>query len=129
MTSGVLHWDCKKNGCFNQKKRLKFKILDENLPGKIGFSDIDAITEVNGHFLILEWKPCIGDLPLGQKIMFERMTKGKRFTVFVVAGDAEGMNVESICTIFDGKIKAWAKSTIEVLQKRISNWSAWAKSN
>ncbi len=52
----VMHWDCKQQGCFNQKKRLKFGVFKESLPGRISFSDVDGIVEINGNLLLLEWK-------------------------------------------------------------------------
>ena len=91
----VLHWDCQKHGCFNQKKRLKFRRLSDCLPGRIAFTDIDAITEINGNMLVLEWKDHT-ELTRGQRILFERLTRVCPAAVLVVEGDAEHMIVISV---------------------------------
>jgi hypothetical protein len=99
----------------------------ECLPGKLAFSDIDGITEVNSKFLIIEWKSYEGDIPTGQRIMFERMTASGQFTVFVVNGDAETMVIQSMCVVWNGKVKPWMKCDIGYLKSKITRWAAWAK--
>ena len=79
-----LRWNCAERGCFNTLKRPKIEVFAEALPKRMAFSDVDAITEYRGHFLMMEWKSYRGDIPTGQRIMFERLTVPKRdTTVFV----------------------------------------------
>ena len=122
-----LRWECSKNGCFNQKKRPKIEEFAECLPGKIAFSDIDGITEVNSKFLLLEWKSYASTIPMGQRIMFERMTKGGQFTVFIINGDAESMDISDLCIVWDGKLGSWKTTTLQDIKRRISDWSKWAR--
>jgi metallo-beta-lactamase family protein len=55
-----MRWDCAEQGCFNHKKRPKIELFADCLPGRIAFSDIDAIAEINGNLLLLEWKDPFG---------------------------------------------------------------------
>lgn len=123
-----MRYDCQSKGCFNLKRRPKIEEFAESLPGRIAFSDVDAITEVAGHFLLLEWKSYQGELPIGQRIMFERMTSNtaRRFTVLIVVGDAETMEVESIALIFGGRNRGFESSSLEDVKERIAKWAAWA---
>jgi len=122
-----LRWDCNKDGCFNKKKRPKIEVFAECLPGKIAFSDIDAITEVNGRFLVLEWKSYADDIPKGQRIMFQRMTTGGTFTVFIINGCAESMEIRQLCIVWDGKIHDWVNTTLDDVKTRIKKWVEWVK--
>jgi len=120
-----LRWDCEKRGCFNKKKRPKIEMFADCLPGRCAFSDIDAIAEVNGNFLIQEWKGG-GGLPTGQRIMFERMTSSSPVCVFVVEGNAESMTVTHMTRIWRGVIHAREPSSMESLRGRIAAWAKWA---
>ncbi len=118
-----LRWDCEKRGCFNLKCRPKIEEFADCLPGKIAFSDIDAITEVGGRFLLLEWKSHDGEIPTGQRIMYERMTRLEGFTVVVVAGNAETMEVRSLLVFSAGQGGEWQGCTFEGLKSRIRAWA------
>ena len=122
-----LRWKCDKDGCFNEEKRPKIEEFAECLPGKIAFSDIDAITEINGKFLLLEWKSYAGSIPLGQKIMFERMTDNGKFSVFIIKGNAKTMKVDSMSVVWKGKVGNFNETNLEGLKERISKWAEWAK--
>lgn len=124
----VLYWDCQKHGCFNQKKRLKFRLLSDCLPGRIAFTDIDAITEINGNLLLLEWKEHT-ELTRGQRILFERLTLVCPAAVLVVEGDAEQMTVVSIRTIWCGVVSPPAAANLDRLRKEIQAWAQWAMAN
>ena len=59
--------------------------------------------EVNGNALVLEWKSHAGELPAGQRILYERITRSSHFSVLIVVGDAETMAVEAVAHFFQGK--------------------------
>lgn len=124
----VLHWDCQKQGCFNQKKRVKFRLLSDCLPGRIAFTDIDAITEIKGNLLLLEWKDHT-ELPKGQRILFERLTLGCPATVLVIEGDAEQMSVVSIRMVWRGVIWPPEPADLDRLRREIQAWVQWALAN
>lgn len=122
-----MRYNCEEQGCFNKKHRPKIEEFAECLPGRIAFSDVDAICELNSRFLLLEWKSFRGDIPLGQRIMFERMTGDGRFTVLVVVGDAETMIITDVAFVYQGRNRGFEASSLEDVKSRIKRWAAWAK--
>jgi len=123
-----MRWDCATQGCFNLKKRPKIEVLADCLPGNMAFSDIDAIAEVCGNLLLLEWKSHPG-LGTGQRILFERLTLLCPAVVLVVEGDAETMDVSSTSTIFRGGISPPQPTDLDGLREQIAAWSGWAMAN
>ena len=121
-----LRWDCTKCSCFNIKKRPKIEIFADCLPGKIAFTDVDAIVEIEGNLLLLEWKDHQA-IPTGQRILFERMTLLCPAVVFVVEGDAEHMTVKTISVVWAGKVIPHTPANIETLRMRIKAWANWAR--
>jgi hypothetical protein len=127
--SNPMRWDCKSRGCFNQKKRPKIEQFAECFPGKIAMSDVDGITEINGHFLLLEWKVSKDCITTGQRILYERLTRlgSHLFTVYVVAGDAETMEVEALKVFSNGKGLEWQDRSKETLLASIRKWVAFVQ--
>jgi hypothetical protein len=129
-----MRWNCEKRGCYNIKHRPKIEVFHDIWPGKISMSDVDAIVEVSGNFLLLEWKSVAKELPTGQRIMYERMTQGARFTVLVVTGDAETMCVSSVSLFYNATRypkpprQHWG-TDMDGLRKIMSRWCAHAVKN
>ncbi len=121
-------WNCNRQGCFNLKKRPKIEMFADCLPGRIAFSDIDAVTEISGNLLFLEWKEH-QRICKGQELLFERLTLLCPATVFVVEGDAERMAVDSFRTVWKGKISPPELADINVLRREIAAWKDWALAN
>ena len=120
-------WDCSKSGCFNQKRRPKIEVFAECLPGKIAFSDVDAITEVNGRALVIEWKGAPTALSIGQSLMWKRFTKTCDFTVLCIAGDAETMDISHIRWCYGGVWDShWQTADMQHVKDMISEWGAEA---
>lgn len=124
-----MRWQCSERGCYNVKHRPKIEYFAGALPGKIAMTDVDATTEVNGHFLFLEWKSGEPrDLPTGQRIYAQRLTSlSEKITYVVVCGDAETMEVKAILPVAKGKLHAWQSCDLEGLFERIKRWSTKAK--
>ena len=122
-----LRWDCEKQGCFNKKCRPKIEQFAECLPGRIAFSDVDGIVEINGNFLLLEWKSFLGDIPDGQRIMYEQMTQNDNFTVVIIAGNAETMEIQSVKVVHKGCAGKWQVCTLKELKDKIRAWSTRVK--
>ena len=120
-----MQWDCQAQGCFNWRKRPKIEIFADCLPGKIAFSDVDAIVEIGGNFLMIEWKSH-GDVPRGQRILFQRLTQFAPVTVFIVEGDAETMEVDSIRFVSEGKMEDPFQADQTKLRELITQWNHWA---
>lgn len=81
----TIRHQCEQDGCY--KSRLPdWGILDGCFPRGIKPSDVDGIVEINGWFLMLEWKPLNGFLSTGQRLMFQNITanapKGQALIIF-----------------------------------------------
>lgn len=121
-----LRWNCNERGCFNTLKRPKIELLADALPRKMAFSDVDAITEYKGHFLMLEWKSYVGTIPTGQRIMFERLIRpGRDTTIFVVVGNAETMEVTNLLVYAQGSAREWQACNLDGLKERIREWVSY----
>lgn len=122
-----LRWKCDERGCFNEKKRPKIEQFADCFPGRISFGDVDARVEINGQFLELEWKGQRGPIPSGQKLAFDRLTARGDYTVIVVAGDAESMEVEAIQVLRPGTDPKWRTYDFGQLHSLIVRWAKWAR--
>jgi hypothetical protein len=124
-----MKWDCEKQGCFNEKKRPKIEEFHDCFPGQINFSDVDGIVEIDGRFLLLEWKPHSGQILRGQELMYERITgRGDGdFVVFVVAGDAESMRVSDLSMFVRGRQQPWQCCDLDGLKAQIRRWVEFTK--
>jgi len=126
-----MRWDCNKGGpganCFNRLKRPKLGVFADCFPGQINFGDVDAIVEINGKGLMLEWKEGKQELKTGQRLMYERLTKTQLLTIFVVSGNAEIMAVDGLMIWFLGKTDGWEQSTLDILKQRIKKWVQWVQ--
>ena len=117
-------WDCKKDGCFNDKKRIKLGEFDTCFPRGAGFGDVDAVVEINGSFLLMEWKdPSCGLISGGQWYMFREMTKDGKWTVVIVYGYPETMEIVAIDVISKGNRLGKEPCDLERLRLRVKTWS------
>ena len=120
-----MRWDCATQGCFNVKKRPKIERFADCLPGRIAFTDIDGIVEINGNLLLLEWKDH-QEVGTGQRILFERLTRFCPATVLIVEGNAESMAVESVRIAWGGHIGGPCPADLDHLRKMVHDWAYWA---
>lgn len=119
-----MRWDCEHRGCWKAKCSPNIEYFAHALPRKLAFSDLDGIAEVNGHFLILEWKSHGGELPTGQRILFERLTRlSSKISVVVVDGDPETMETRQVKYVHGGRYSEWRECDLEGLFDRIQKWS------
>lgn len=124
-----MRWDCSKRGCFNVKQRPKIEMFHDCFPGKISFGDVDAIVEINGFGLMLEWKSAPMVIAGGQKIMHERLTVNGTLSVICVAGNAETMEVTHRGIFYNGRWHGWRESNFEALKDAVKRWAVWAKNH
>lgn len=128
-----MRWNCDSSGCFNIKRRPKIEVFSDCFPGLISFGDVDALVEVKGAFCLLEWKGkkangAYPDLGTGQRVALTAFTRlHPNNVVFVVNGDAETMQIDSMQMIFRGKVGATTQVNLSGLKQRISAWAEWAK--
>jgi hypothetical protein len=97
-----LRWDCASQGCFNLRRRPKIEIFADCFPGRISFGDVDGIVEVGGNALLLEWKSEERQLPSGQRLLYQRLTRNGPVSVMIVIGDAETMLIDATAIFADG---------------------------
>lgn len=121
-----LRWNCDERGCFNKKKRPKIEQFADCFPGRISFGDVDARVEINGQFLELEWKGQRGPIPVGQRLTFDRLIARGDYTVFVVAGNAETMEIEAVQILRPDTNPRWRETNFEGLHQLIARWATWA---
>jgi hypothetical protein len=89
----TIRHDCDAGGCY--KDRLPdWSILDGCFPRGIRPSDVDGIVELNGFFLMLEWKGADADVSLGQRRLFQNLTGGSPKGQVLVIYGAKGEPTE-----------------------------------
>jgi hypothetical protein len=123
-----MHWDCDRQGCFNVHRRPKIEVFAECLPGRIAFSDVDGIVEINGNLLVLEWKNG-RYVPRGQALLYSRWTANSPTVAILVVGDAQHMTVDEVAYVAGGKIGEWQTTDLAGLKALIADWSTWALSH
>ena len=117
-----LTWDCERDGCFNKVHRLKFHVFADCFPNKINFSDVDGIVEMKGKVLMLEWKSKKGTLPLGQQIMYTRISITGDTTVLCIVGSAETMECTHYGFFWKGKWNKYRTATLLDIKDFIKRW-------
>lgn len=121
-----MRWKCEERGCFNVKKRPKIEQFCECFPGAISLSDIDGIVEINGYFLILEWKEEPMAIPTGQRIMFGWWVRTGLFTVLCVAGNAETMQITHAMH-YTAANSQWKPKDFSWCWNFMKRWADWAQ--
>ena len=117
--------NCEEKGCWNKQYRPNIEWFYHALPRKLTMSDIDAVAEVNGHVLFMEWKSHLGPLPTGQRILAKRLTELSTKVTYVVVQHGRGnpMDVENIMVVHNGKFSDWQPCDMEELHERVKRWS------
>lgn len=103
-------------------------LLSNQLGGRRGFGDIDAITERHGCFLILEFKhPNAVRVPMGQHILLQKLTEvgDGDITALVVWGERDKPQMAQIYS--RGEAGNRFAITEEALHELIRRWDAWAE--
>ena len=121
-------WDCEKDGCFNKKCRPKIEVFCDCFKDKINFGDVDAIVEIEGKGLMLEWKSKTNRIKLAQEIMYTKLTKTGLLTVIVVFGNAETMQVKRFYQYKYGIKGESIIGNLDDLKMFIRKWCAWSAS-
>jgi hypothetical protein len=128
--------ECKKAGIYNPLKWLKekklgiFSWLEGCFPRGILPTDIDGLSEINGHFLILENKPADvlrnGTVPKGQAYAYAKLIKLGCFTIFWIGHDDVG-NLSCISAWCPGG-KEWEKDPCDksYVKLMVCEWAEWA---
>lgn len=126
MIANPMRWKCDALGCYNKLARPKIEVFAECFPGKIAMGDIDGVVEINGRFLIVEWKTKPGPISIGQVRMYEAYNAipGHRFTVLCIAGSAETMEVTHAMCFRPGR--SWHRASLSSCKRFMRRWATWA---
>ncbi len=121
-----MKWDCEeRDSCWKVNCSPNIEYFANSLPRNLAFTDLDGTTEVNGHFLFLEWKSHDEDIPTGQRIYFERLTQlTTKISVIIVAGNPATMETWKVRYIHDGNLYPWHPCDLEELSERIRRWAS-----
>lgn len=122
---GVMGHVCATDGCFNEKYRLKFNAFAGCFPRNINFTDVDALVEIGGRFLMIEWKSPGATVSYAQDRAFKAFTARENI-VIVVYGDAEMMAVQSFGFYASSEYHKAIPATLEDLRARLKSWAVFA---
>lgn len=118
-------YNCADRGvCYNATLPDLSDLFDRAFPRGISPTDVDAMVEVNDHFLFLEFKKQGVDVPNGQRYALRLLSTRERVTV-VIAENAEddGFRVRSAVA---GDWSTWSECTRAELHDRLVAWAARA---
>jgi hypothetical protein len=97
--------------------------LSEELPGRVGGSDIDCVVEQSrtGRVLFLEFKPLGKPLPMGQRLLLKTMAR-KDIDVWVVWEYPDGQHMDVGVLTKDGEVLFREPVTKKQLGRRVLKW-------
>ena len=90
---------------------------------KISASDLDAVWERNGNFLVVEIKRSDEELPYGQQLMLQKLAGSGKFTVCLVRGAARDVP-ESIQRVTKEGLGPVEPSSQDDFRRRVAAWFA-----
>lgn len=91
----------------------------------ISMSDIDGFVERNGEMLIVETKSPNANIPLGQSISYERLSRKKNATILVLWGEPNKPERGKLyCN--KGKVINYPHLDLNKARKIVSDWFKWA---
>ena len=123
-----LYWNCE-NGenCYIEEILPNWAIFNESFkPTKIKITDIDGVVERNGWFLFIEVKQNTKDIPIGQRILFEKLTEiSDCITVILLYlhGTGKEMDIREYAMFQKGNmIRDWTPTNTEAIKGVITRW-------
>jgi len=101
----------------------------ENKP-KVLPVNIDMLYEINGHFLIGEWKSANEKISEGQKIALKALSNTPKFIVLIIYGmsNSEGTVIDKIYKVQDNTLKL-VGTGINGLKTLIKKWASHVQSS
>jgi len=123
-----LRWNCEAEGCYNVKQRPKIEVFAECFSGRINFGDLDAaIVEVNSRALLMEWKGAAGEIPTGQHLTYQNLSRTGLLVAAIIVGNAETMHITHCGFYIGGTFTGWQKSSLEQVKEIFRRWEARAR--
>lgn len=106
---------------------IDFSVFAGCFPGKRSFTDLDAITERKGNFLVLE-KKGYKKLTVGQHRMINQMVKTGLFTV-IFFGPTEYAPEWIVIFYPGGRAEEISNPSLKTLRALISEWYEYANTH
>jgi hypothetical protein len=127
--SNEMRWDCKRQECFNVKKRPKLEVFSDCFDGKISMGDLDGIVEIAGNFLCVDFKASISRIGEydGQVRMLKRMSTIPGWSVAFIECDAETMVCSAIRWVVDGEMQGTEAIDTDGVKALFASWCEYAK--
>ena len=123
-----MRWNCELKGCYNVKQRPKIEIFADCFPGRINFGDLDAsIVEINSRALLLEWKGAANQIPTGQHLTYQNLSRTGLLVAIVVAGNAETMVITHLGLYVGGEFTGWREANLEAVKRMLKRWAQRAR--
>ena len=123
-----LYWDCEDGeNCYMEQILPNWAVFNECfLPTKIKITDIDGVVERNGSFLFIEVKQNTKNIPIGQRILFEKLThNAPHISVLLLyaQGVSKEMNIQEYAVFREGKMtQGWTPTNTEEIKDLITKW-------
>lgn len=117
----LLHQCTGLDRCYLKVLKPRLEALNAALPGRLCFTDIDGMLEIDGRLLFVEWKRGM-TIPQGQDIAFRGMTRGNQNTVLVISGTLPEMEVARYCVYVRGGQCSWHTADLAEVQEWIRFW-------
>ena len=113
-------------------EHIDFGFLEEAIPNKpkVLPVNIDMLYEINGHFLIGEWKGANEQISEGQKIALKALSNTPKFIVLIIYGvsNSQGTVVDKIYKVQDNTLKL-VGTGINELRALIGKWASHVQSS
>lgn len=119
-----MRWQCNDAGCYLQR-RTDLVMFDGCFPPGVAMGDVDAIVELRGKFLVLEFKRNGRNLPTGQRLLHDRWIAQGSYTIIVVTAIEQhvtGWTIRS-ATNPDGRTY---EGDADTLAETVWRWARWA---
>ena len=123
-----LYWNCQEGQkCYIEQVLPNWAVFNECfLPTKIKVSDIDGVVERNGEFLFFEVKQNTKTIQVGQRILFENLTRdAPHISVILLYAQnvSENMDIQEYAVFKEGKMSQnWTLTSTEEMQRLVRNW-------
>lgn len=117
-----MNHNCDHHGYWMKKHMTPLGLFDPAFPEGQGMTDVDAIIERRGQFLLFECKKPGVPIPKGQEIMLKHLSRVPQFTAGVLWGDFAQGQVTQRQWFTDGKPEVVHAVTLDDV---IRDYRAW----
>ena len=119
----TIQHDCVSGGCYVKNHTPDWSFLKGAFENpNISPSDMDGWVESHGHLLMLEWKHEGVEIPMGQRIAFENLTKRNDITVYVIFGNPRTSEPKHLTVFHNGKIISNTQCDRDRLYRQVGRW-------